>query len=214
MPRSEPICGPEGTLWINNTGRAHYQFVCTLTDTCGACLQYANQIQIGPWPLPLHRECRCKQKRIEPGQHAPYRFVDFRKILNEMSPDAQAKTLAPGVYALLKSGMIEWKHAVTRYSLVGLSGIVAWKQLTVDQMVALGVDSDITVAAYEAVHTPEQDAIRRARAESLQALDVAGIPREAVAEEVARALLQGGPLNVNETGERLLKARDERASKQ
>jgi hypothetical protein len=165
---------------------------------------------IGPiWPIPFHRGCQCEQRRIEPYAKAPHPFADFRKILDEMSPDAQAKAVGAGVYALLKSGLIEWGNVVTRARVQSLTEIVAWKQLTMDEMVAVGVDLELAVAAYEAVHTPEQDAVRQERAKFLGAMDQAGIPRDAVAEELARALLGRGPINVVEIGERLLRARDE-----
>lgn len=200
------ITGDPGTVWVNKTPKPYYQFVCALSNTCGACLQHHTAIGHW-WPIPIHRKCGCQQRLVRPGQAAPLAFADFRKILDEMSSDDQIAAVGAGVYPLLKGGVIAWGDVVTRYSVRTLPEIVAWRRLTLDEMVAVGVDLATAVAAYEAVHTPEQDAIRRTRAEAMDVLERAGIPRERLIEELSRGLLSPGGINVREIAERLLEMR-------
>jgi hypothetical protein len=202
------IKGDPGTVWVNNTPKVRYQFVCALSNTCGACLQYHTAIGSW-WPIPIHRNCGCRQRSVPPGQAAPQPFADVRKILDEMSPESQIAAVGLGVYPLLKSGVIEWGDIVTLYSVRTLEGIVAWKRLTMDEMIGAGVDPQIASAAYEAMHTPAQDAARQKREDAMEALERAGIPREKVIEELSRALLSPGEINMREIAGRLIKSRDE-----
>ena len=53
MAECDIINGDPGTVWVNKTLKVRYQFVCTLSNTCGACLQY--HTAIGPWwPIQIH----------------------------------------------------------------------------------------------------------------------------------------------------------------
>ena len=50
------ISGDAGTVWQNDTGKAKYQFVAALINTCGVCLQYHLKISAN-WPIPIHYNC-------------------------------------------------------------------------------------------------------------------------------------------------------------
>ena len=58
--------GQPGTYWYNDTGHVLYQLIPAFVNTCGVCLQFTYAIS-GPWPIPLHKHCRCRQVAIAPG---------------------------------------------------------------------------------------------------------------------------------------------------
>jgi hypothetical protein len=187
VPISEPTNGEPGTTWTNTASRPYYQFV-PLSSACAACLQWAYQVKPGPWPIPIHRNCRCTQKRVEPGQKAPHAFADFRKMLDEMSHADSVKAIGNSVYNLLDRGVIKWEDAVTRYRVRSLREIVANKKLSIKTLTANGVRPHIAEFAHAAVHTEAQEIVRAARAASLAALEKAGVQQEHLIEVLAKAL--------------------------
>jgi hypothetical protein len=186
VPR-EIISGEPGTTWTNTTSRAMYQFV-PLSNACAACLQYAYQLSNGPWPIPIHRNCRCQQRRVEPYAKAPHPFADFRKMLEEMSHADKVKAIGSSVYNLLERGVVEWEDVVTRYRVRSLKEVVALKKLSLKTLESNGVRPWIAEIAHAAVHTPEQDLIRQARAASMKALEAAGVHQEQLIEVLSKAL--------------------------
>jgi hypothetical protein len=191
VPLRETINGEPGEVWTNTRGRAVYQFRTVSRPPCAACLQYESQLSVGPWPIPLHRECRCMQIRVEPGMRAPHAFADYRKMLDEMSPADRTAAIGKSVYSLLKRGVITWEDAVTRFRVRSLKQIVALKKLSIKVMEENGVSSAIARIAHAAVHTPEQEVVRQARAASAAALEAAGVHREALVEVLAKTMTGG-----------------------
>jgi len=178
--------GEPGTVWQNDTGVVRYQFIASLRGTCGACLQY--HMAIGPaWPIRIHPHCRCEQRAIAPGREAPNAFVDFRKVLDEMSNADKVAAVGKNVYKLLDRGVIEWKDAVSKYSVRSLKQVVALTKIDVATMEAAGVKSYIAEAAYKSVQTPEQVLIRKHRQELIEKLTQAGVHQE----ELVRAISTG-----------------------
>jgi hypothetical protein len=189
--------GEAGTRWKNDTGQAQYQFVCDLVRTCGACLQY--HMAIGPWwPIPIHRNCRCKQYRIEPNAAAPHEFVDFREVLDGMTQAQKRIAIGASNYKLLTEGVVKWDEIVTRYRVRTLQEVVAVNKVTIGTLEKAGVRKNIAKRAYAAVHTPEQDLIRRHQAELVKKLEKAGVSQDELARELARQIvgrvgIAGGP---------------------
>ena len=175
--------GKPGEVYVNDTDRFKYQMVCDLVNTCGTCLQYHLAIS-NWWPIPFHRNCRCHQVPIKPGQSAsPYR--DFREVLDGLSDAQKAEAIGASNYKLLKDGVVTWDDIVTPTRVRTLKEVVAAKKLTVDEMVASGVDKRLAQAAYAEVHTPEQEIIRQHRQELVQRLETAGFDRKQIADVIA-----------------------------
>jgi hypothetical protein len=187
VPIAEPTNGEPGTTWTNTTSRPWYQIIPG-AHPCAACLQWAYQVKLGPWPIQLHPNCRCSQERIEPGFKAPHPFADFRKMLDEMSHGDRVKVIGGAVYNLLERGVIKWEDAVTRYRIRSLKQIVALQKLSVKTLEANGVRPWLAQAAHAAVHTPEQELVRAARAKSMAALEAAGVDQKALVEVLSKAL--------------------------
>ena len=187
MAQRQIINGEPGTTWTNTGTVALYQFI-PLASACAACLQYA--YAIGPiWPIPLHRNCRCRQRRIEPNARAPHPFADFRKMLEEMSHADRVKAIGSSVYNLLEREVIEWSDAVTKFRVRSLQEIVALKTLSLKTLESNGVRPWIAKIAHGAVHTPAQDIVRAAREAALKSLEAAGVHQEAIVEVLAKTLV-------------------------
>jgi hypothetical protein len=161
--------GKPGETWKNDTGKARYQFVASLLNTCGVCFQY--HMAVSTWfPIPLHHGCRCRQELIAPGMTADP-FVDFREILDAMPPDQKVAAVGASAYRLIREGVIPWEEVVTQSRVRTLEEVVSRRKLTVDTMEKAGVRPDIARRAWEAVNTPEHlivDAQRRRLVENLR----------------------------------------------
>jgi hypothetical protein len=191
--------GEPGSTWTNNTERVRYQFVCSLINTCSACLQY--HLAIGPWwPIPIHRRCRCRQVPVAVGAPAPYPFVDFRKLLDELLPQfhmrggkrvlirQHAAAIGAGNYRLLKAGVVKWDEIVTKYRVRTLREVVAVNKVSLKTMLKAGVKPSVAETAHAAVHTPEAELVRQHREQLIQKITAAGVPQKALVEELARGL--------------------------
>ncbi len=193
----EIISGDPGTTWTNDTGKARYQFICLMINTCGFCLQYHLKISQS-WGIPLHFECHCMQRMIKPEQQAPYPFCDYRELLDKMPPDQQRAAIGASSYKLLKSGLATWEDIVTPSRVRDFREVVAKKRLTVDQMVKHGVKPLQAQRAYSAVHTEEHEHVERRRQELLQKITGAGLSQEHLVQELgnrlaARVSIAAGP---------------------
>lgn len=145
--------GDPGNVWVNDTQRVQYQFVCALINTCGFCLQY--HMAIGAiWGIPMHRNCRCQQKRILVGAAAPNAFVDFRDVLENMSHADQVAAIGASNYRLLREGVVKWTDIVSPNRVRDLREVVANKRLSVKTMVDIGIKPRIAEIAHATVNTP------------------------------------------------------------
>jgi hypothetical protein len=188
MPKRVIWNSEPGTIWVNCTDTACYQFICSLRDTCGGCLQYHMAVSNSSWAIPFHRGCQCRQVAVHVGRPVPNAFVDVQKLFRELPVDQKIGALGDGVWQLVDRGVIEFREAVTKFDVKSLAGIVAWKRLTVEMMIGAGIDRALAEKVYAEVHTPEQDAIRARRDESLQRLRAAGLSDEQIAAEIARRI--------------------------
>ena len=188
---AEPIIiwsGPPGTVHTNDTAVVQYQFFCSLHNTCGECLQYHQAIKRGPWAIPLHYGCNCRQSAIPPGQQASEPFVDFRQILDQMPHDQQVAAIGASNYKLLDKGVVQWKDIVTPSRVRSLREVVAIKQLTVAEMTAVGVNPRIAAEAHASVHTPAHQIVAAQRAQLTQQLTQAGLNQNQLTQQLAQGL--------------------------
>ncbi len=123
-----------------------------------------------------------------PGDEAPNPFVDFREMLREMAHDQQVAAVGAANYRLLEAGVAKWEDIVIKTQVRPLEHVVALLQLSLETMLAAGVEKSIAERAYAAVHTPEQDLIRQRRAELIAKLEKAGMSREELISELSRRI--------------------------
>jgi hypothetical protein len=196
--------GPAGTRYTNTTEQVQYQFIATLANTCGLCLQYHLKISRA-WPIPLHFGCNCGQAKIKPGQHAPHEFTDYRQLLADMSHSQQVAAIGASNYKMLTSGLVKWEDIVTESRVRDFREVVANKRLTVPQMVKHGVKKLQAERAYNAVRTAEHEAVEQHRRKLLEQLTGAGISQENLVRELserlaARVNIAAGPLGPYSSG--------------
>jgi hypothetical protein len=179
--------GEPGTHYVNDTGRTQYQFICALTNTSGACLQY--HMAIGAWwPIPIHHNCRCRQVLVPAGQTARHAFVDFREILDDLPQDQKREAIGASNYRLLKSGVVKWEDIVSKWRVRTLTEVVARKNLTVQQMTDAGVRRKWAEYAHGRIHTPEAELIKQQRKELTEKIIKAGIQREQLVQQLAQGV--------------------------
>lgn len=178
--------GKPGETWTNDTGRVRYQLLVNWANTCGVCAQYDHAI--GPaWPLPYHRNCRCRQVAIVPGADAEP-FVDFLAIARGLDEEGLRALVGASNFRLVESGVVRWEDVVTPYRVRSLHEVVAVKKLPVDRLVAAGVRRDRAEKAWETVHTPEHQLVEAQRRKLVAALEGAGLDRGTLAGLAGEAL--------------------------
>ena len=180
--------GTPGERFVNDGSRPLYQFVATLQNTCGACLQY--HLAIGPWwPIKIHRRCNCEQFVVRPGATAPHPFCDFRELLDNMSHRNQVAAIGASNYALLRAGVVDWKEIVTRYRVRTLREVIAINKVSEKTALAAGVKPGVAKVAYAAVKAPEAEMIRQHRAELTRQITAAGVPHEQLVRQIGEAIV-------------------------
>lgn len=188
--------GNPGEVWVNNTGRLKYQLIVNYRNSCGLCIQYDKAIS-NWWPLPFHRNCRCRQCLVLiQGTAAP--FVDFRNTLRGLSKLQQTEAIGRANFKLLESGAVKWETIVTPTRVRSLTEVIKDAGLSLKDLQAAGVRHDIAEAAYARVHTPRQTIIREQRVAMVTRIIGAGISpqqlKEAVAQGVAEKIgIAAGP---------------------
>jgi hypothetical protein len=180
--------GTAGTFHENTSEYVQYQFIASLFNTCGVCLSYHMAIKRGPWFIPIHFGCNCKQALLKPGATAPNAFVDFREILDQMPHSQQVAAIGASNYKLLKNGVIEWKDVVTPLRVRPLREVVALKKLSIKSMVDVGVRPSIAQTAHASVHTAEHELIAQQRKELVDNLKGAGLSHEQLVDQLAKGL--------------------------
>jgi hypothetical protein len=196
--------GPAGTRYTNTTQQVLYQFIASLVNTCGLCLQYHLKISRA-WPIPMHYGCRCIQRAIKPGAEAPHEFTDYRELLRNMPHDQQVAAIGASNYAMLKSGLVKWEDIVTENRVRDFREVVANKRLTVKELTSHGVKPRQAQEAHAAVHTAEHERIEQHRRKLLQQITGAGVSQEnlvkALSEQLAsRVTVAAGPTGPYSSG--------------
>jgi hypothetical protein len=181
------ISGEPGETWTNDTAKVRYQFVASLHNTCGVCLQYHLKIG-GWWPIPIHFGCRCHQVPILPGQTAPEPFTDYRKLLESMPHDQQVAAIGASNYKLLQAKVVKWEDIVTPSRVRDFREVVARGRLSVDRLVRAGVRLQQAQRAHETVHAPGHEHAERQRRELAERLARAGMAHKPLIDELSRRL--------------------------
>jgi hypothetical protein len=187
--------GAPGEVWTNDTGRAQYQWLCDLKNTCGACFQL--HMTIASTMPQLHFGCNCRVQLILPGQDAQP-FVDFRKLLDAMPEDQKAAAVGVSNYRLIQHKVVSWQDVVTPSRVRDLREVVAREKLSIDTLTGAGVRPQDARRAFEAVHTPVHQLEAQTRQELLERLKSRGVQsaeaRKLVAERLAaRVSVAAGP---------------------
>ena len=187
--------GTPGKRWRNTTGKIQFQLICDLHNSCGTCLQFHMAVGMS-WPIPFHRRCRCHQVLILPDAFASP-FVDFRKILEGLPHDQQAKAVGVSLYEMLRKGVIQWSDAVTPTRVRDLQEVVWKKRLTVAEMVKAGVKPRWAQQAHDRAHSKPAALLQSRRADLLAKIRGAGMSdqqvRQAVREGLAQRFVVSGP---------------------
>jgi len=178
--------GEAGDAFTNETSRVLFQFHASLTNTCGTCLMYHLAISSW-WPIPLHRNCACTQTLVKPGATAEP-WVDFRKLLDGMSPAQKREAVGASNYKLLKRGVVKWEDVVTNTRVRSLREVVAREKLTVKDMKAAGVREAVAKSAWTSVHTTAHEAAAAHRKTLVESLSKAGLTPEQIKQGFSRGI--------------------------
>jgi hypothetical protein len=142
--------GTPGESYHNDTGKIVYQLVCSLVNTCGACMQY--HLAIAKWWSPFHRGCNCQSRPIYPDKtSAPYE--NFQDIIDSLPPDQQKKVVGSSNKKLIDAGIVTWGDVVTSNRVKLLREIVSIKHLTISDLTGAGISKWIAEDVWESVNT-------------------------------------------------------------
>jgi GNAT superfamily N-acetyltransferase len=148
----------------------------------------------------MHYGCRCIQREIEPGEKAPFDFVNYRELLKNMPHDQQVAAMGASNYKLLESGLVNWEDIVTENRVRDFREVVARNKLTVRQMTDRGVKKYQAEEAYRSVHTAAHQAAEQHRQQLLRNLTAAGMSQQALVRELSNRLAERVTLAPGPTG--------------
>lgn len=191
------ITGTPGDVWTNETGRVYFQLKVQFRNSCGQCIQYANQI--APyWPLPFHNNCNCEQTPIRPGESADA-FVDFRAELDQLPLSQKVAAVGASNWKLIKDGVVTWEDVVQPGRIRTLREVVARKKLSNDVLKNAGINKSVRSRVLGVVESPEVIANQVQRAGIVSALRNNGVSdqriREALRGNLTTRLNLLGPSN-------------------
>lgn len=198
------ISGEPGTYFVNDGSTVLYQLAVAGFNTCALCWQYAGQVA-RYWPIPLHRNCRCRQYLIKPGATAPNPFIDYQDVVSKFARPQQAALMGVSLFRLWTKGAISWEDAVTPGRIRSLAEVVSLKNLSVKAMTRAGVMPAIARQAHATVNTPAHVLAEQHRQRLIDRILAAGIPHEAMIRQLserlaARASVAAGPSYVDRSG--------------
>lgn len=178
--------GEAGETYTNPTGRVLFQLIVSWTNSCGVCCQFDHQV--GPhWPIPFHRNCRCRQIPIYPGQESRP-FVDFMDKIGDLDHAQQGRVVGRSNLIMIENGLVKWEDVVTKRRIRDFREVVANQDLTIKEMVNVGVDPRLAKQAYEAVHTATHDAAELRRQQLIDQMEAKGVERGQLRDMVANRL--------------------------
>lgn len=195
MPKTI-IDGEPGETWRNDTEKVQYQLICDWENTCGLCGQYDHQIG-SSWPIPFHRNCKCKQEAIWPGKTARP-FTDFRETIRNLDPSQQAHVVGRSNLILIEKGIVDWKDVVTGRRIRDLREVVALKKINVDTMLKVGIGKKEANAAYKSVNTAKHKEARTKKQELIDKIQAMGMRKEELKRELGERL--GGKFKLRAIG--------------
>jgi hypothetical protein len=164
--------GTPGERWENTTGKVRFQLLVSWQNSCGRCIQWDRAISTSKWPTPFHRLCACKQIPIYPGKEG-LPFVDFREEIDKLPEYRKQHIIGKAALRLVEKHVLRWPDVVTANRIKPISEIVARHKLTVEKMVAAGVDRRTAQRAFDRAHGHDAEALaethRRAQEEAIAA---------------------------------------------
>jgi hypothetical protein len=164
--------GTPGERWENTTGKVRFQLLVSWQNSCGRCIQWDRAISTSKWPTPFHRLCACKQIPIYPGKEG-LPFVDFREEIDKLPEYRKHHIIGKAALRLVEKHVLRWPDVVTANRIKPISEIVAKHTLTVEKMVAAGVDRRMAQWAFDRAHGHDAEALaeahRRAQEEAIAA---------------------------------------------
>lgn len=146
------ISGESGEVWTNSTEKILFQFHCNFSNSCGLCIQFANQIG-NFWPIPLHAGCNCRQVAVRPGARAAP-FIDYQKAVAELDKKQQARVMGLSNWKLVESGAVKWSDVVTKARVKDFHQVVAEQKLSVKAMTGMGISPFEAKKALGLITTP------------------------------------------------------------
>jgi hypothetical protein len=182
------IAGDPGDVWVNSTNKILWQFHCNFSNSCGLCIQFANQL--GPyWPIPLHHNCNCRNVAVRPGAEASP-FIDYQQAVAELDEKQQARVMGASNWKLVESGTVKWSDVVTRARVKDFHQVVAEQKLTVKQMTAVGISPYQANKALGLITTPAHAAATAARKTLVEELEAEGLTMAEVRAKLVEILKQ------------------------
>jgi len=180
------IDGRSGTTYVNDTYRSAYQLICDLVRTCRFCIRYHTKISPDPWPVPLHRHCRCESRRIPPGEKAGNRFVDYAKLYDRLKKSQKVAIVGVANAKLIRAGLISVEDVTSPERVRTLVEVVKAKRLSIKAMVKAGVPSATAKRAYQEARLPGKLLEEQARRRLIFDLELARQSQESLADALAK----------------------------
>lgn len=164
--------GTPGESYHNTSGKILYQLVCSLVNTCGACMQY--HLAIAKWWSPFHRGCNCRSVPIYPDtKSAPYE--DWYDIVDSLPPDQQKKVVGSSNLKLIEAKVIDWGDVITSNRVKLLREIVSIKKLSISDLTGAGISRRIADEVWSDVNTQAHVIADRQRTQLLKQIQDLGI---------------------------------------
>lgn len=187
--------GEPGKTWENSGEKIVYQFICSWSNTCGACAQY--HLAIAKWWPKIHHGCNCQSKPIYPGAESrPYE--DWRQIVEQLPDDQKRALVGASLWKLLDAKEVKWEDVVTSSRVRLLREVVSRNRIEVSQMTRAGVSERIATNAFASVNTPAHQIAQQTRAELVNQIQQLGVQPQHLAEMfgermASRVGIAGGP---------------------
>ena len=133
--------GEPGEVPFNLTSDVWFQWTVA-PGCCELCLRLDSQLVRGLKP-PLHPHCRCEVVRVPPHTPAPRPFRSFREKVLSVRSAWLVELLGVGRSVLVKAGLVKLEELIEGDRLLDLAEIAGKKKLSVDQLVAAGVNPPV-----------------------------------------------------------------------
>jgi hypothetical protein len=180
--------GTPGITWKNTTGKVRWQALVNWRNSCGTCIQNDHAISTSKWPFPLHPRCMCAQLPIYPGKEG-LPFVDFRAEIDALPAHRRADVIGKAALALIDNHVLRWPDVVNKDRIKTLHELVAKHKLTVERMVAAGVDRRTAQRAFDRAHGHDAEALAEAHRRAQEEAIAAKAEAQRAAKEAARRRL-------------------------
>jgi hypothetical protein len=138
--------GVPGEHWFNLTPDVWWQW--TVAPGCGElCLRLDAQMVRDLKP-PLHPKCKCTVERVGPLHWAPRPFATFReKVRLAIRRGWGADLFSLSSFLVVKAGLVKLDELIAGERILDLAEVVGKKKLTVDQLVAAGINPPVASKA-------------------------------------------------------------------